>query len=471
MYKHGLLKEFSPLLSFFIRALDLLIVVIGGISAHFYRFDHINLNTRYETAILVGVLLAALILPSFRLYHSWRGKGLLTQLWSATLAWFTTSIILVLLAFSVKSGADYSRIWAGYWLLNTWLLLLSSRIVIRLIFNYIRKRGWNQRHVVIVGAGELGVKTYRQISNADWLGYNITAFWDDNAHRASSNNNIDIPVLSMDEGVDDLLSGKILIDEVWIALPLRAEKRMHEILNMLRHSTVRVRLIPDIFAFRLLNHSASEIAGIPVLDLSASPMVGINRIVKEIEDRILGLFIFMLISPFALLIAIGVKLSSPGPIVFKQLRYGWDGKPIKVYKFRTMVEHTENDGAVTQASRNDKRITPFGAFLRRTSLDELPQFYNVLQGRMSIVGPRPHAVAHNEFYKDQIDKYMLRHCVKPGITGWAQVNGLRGKTETLDKMRKRVEYDLFYIENWSLWLDIKIILMTFFKGFINKNAF
>jgi len=178
-----------------------------------------------------------------------------------------------------------------------------------------------------------------------------------------------------------------------------------------------------------------------------------------------------LASPVAIFIAIGIKISSPGPIIFKQMRYGWDGHPIKVYKFRTMYVHEETHGKVTQACQGDHRITKFGAFLRHVSLDELPQFYNVLQGRMSIVGPRPHAVAHNELYKDQIDDYMQRHCVKPGITGWAQINGWRGETNTLDKMKRRVEYDLFYIENWSLWFDLKIIFLTLFKGFVGKNVY
>jgi putative colanic acid biosynthesis UDP-glucose lipid carrier transferase len=185
----------------------------------------------------------------------------------------------------------------------------------------------------------------------------------------------------------------------------------------------------------------------------------------------LSLVILTLISPLMLLIAFGVKLSSPGPVLFKQRRNGWDGKPIKVYKFRTMTVHKECDGQVTQASKYDARITKFGAFLRRTSLDELPQFFNVLQGRMSIVGPRPHAIEHNDQYKEQIDAYMMRHKVKPGITGWAQINGWRGQTDTLDKMKKRVEFDLYYIENWTLWLDLKIIFLSMFSGFVHKNAY
>ena len=200
-------------------------------------------------------------------------------------------------------------------------------------------------------------------------------------------------------------------------------------------------------------------------------MNGINRLLKSIEDRVLALAVLILMSPLFLILAIGVRCSSAGPIIFRQQRHGWNGKPFTVYKFRTMYQREEYEGWVQQAQRTDRRVTRFGAFLRRTSLDELPQFFNVLQGQMSIVGPRPHAISHNEYYQEYISSYMLRHQVKPGITGWAQVNGYRGETDRLEKMKKRLEYDLYYIENWSLLLDIKIIVLTLFKGFIHDNAY
>jgi putative colanic acid biosynthesis UDP-glucose lipid carrier transferase len=323
---------------------------------------------------------------------------------------------------------------------------------------------------VIIGAGHLGAHVAQQITDAEWTGYHLRGFWDDNPQLQEKLLQ-GVPVHSIESGIGALLSGALKVDEIWIALPLRAELRMQEVLNLLRHSTVTVRLVPDIFGFRLLNHSVTEIAGIPVMDISASPMVGMNRLIKAAEDRVFGALIFLLVSPLMLIIALAIKVTSPGPVLFKQMRHGWDGKPIKVYKFRTMYVHQESDGRVSQAKKCDARITPLGAFLRRTSLDELPQFYNVLQGRMSIVGPRPHALTHNLLYMDQIDSYMKRHCVKPGITGWAQINGLRGETDTLEKMKVRVEYDLFYIENWSLLLDLKIIFLTIFKGFVNENAY
>jgi len=229
-------------------------------------------------------------------------------------------------------------------------------------------------------------------------------------------------------------------------------------------------MVPDWFALKLMNHGISEMVGLQLLDLSMSPITGATRLVKQIEDVVLAALILLLISPLMLVIALAVKLTSPGPVLFKQTRHGWNGEKISVYKFRSMVVHQEHGNSVTQASRHDSRITPLGSFLRRTSLDELPQFFNVLSGSMSIVGPRPHAVQHNEHYKELVPGYMWRHKVKPGITGWAQINGFRGETDTLHKMEQRVNHDLFYIENISLWLDLKIIFLTVFKGFTHPNA-
>ena len=470
MFKRGLVREYSSLLSFGFRVLDLLLIFGGGYLAYYARFGNLKLPSNYELVLTIGVLLSVLLLPRFNLYQSWRGKGLIQQLWMITLAWGAIVLVLVVLGFGTKTGEDYSRIWAGVWMIIAWGLLIGSRILTRVVFNAFRRQGWNHRHIVIVGAGVLGRNVAEQIKEAEWVGYDLVAYWDDN--QAIQGRSFDhVPVLSPEQGVGLLESGKQHVDEVWLALPLRAQDRMREILSMMRHCTLKIRLVPDIFGFHLLNHSMSEVAGIPVLDINASPMEGMNRVIKAIEDRVLALVILILVSPLLLAIAIGVKMSSPGPVLFKQKRHGWDGKPINVYKFRTMVVHQDVEGQVTQASKNDKRITPVGAFLRRTSLDELPQFYNVLQGRMSIVGPRPHAMAHNELYKNQVDAYMQRHMVKPGITGWAQINGWRGETDTLDKMQRRVEYDLYYIENWSLWFDLKIIFLTIFKGFVHKNAY
>jgi putative colanic acid biosynthesis UDP-glucose lipid carrier transferase len=259
--------------------------------------------------------------------------------------------------------------------------------------------------------------------------------------------------------------------EVWLCLPLSDEHNVKVALDALGHSTANIRLIPDWFSLRLMNHGMSERLGIPMLDISASTLSGMSGFVKALEDKILATLILIFISPLMLGIALAIRLTMGGPVLFKQIRHGWNGKLINVYKFRTMVLHEPVNGEVIQATQNDQRVTRLGGFLRRTSLDELPQFVNVLQGKMSIVGPRPHAVAHNEHYKELVPRYMLRHKVKPGITGWAQVNGFRGEIDRIEKMERRVELDLFYIENMSLWFDLKIILLTVFKGFVHRNAY
>jgi putative colanic acid biosynthesis UDP-glucose lipid carrier transferase len=229
-------------------------------------------------------------------------------------------------------------------------------------------------------------------------------------------------------------------------------------------------MVPDFFMFDLLNASWGNVGDLPVVSISETPFYGVDGVVKRVEDIVIAGAILLLVAIPMIAIAIGVKLSSPGPIIFRQHRYGLRGNKIEVWKFRTM-RALENGTTVIQAQKDDPRVTPFGALLRRTSLDELPQLINVLQGRMSLVGPRPHAVVHNEQYRKLIDRYMLRHKVKPGITGWAQINGWRGETDTLDKMQKRVEYDLAYIHNWSLWLDLKIIFLTVFRVLRDKQAY
>lgn len=260
------------------------------------------------------------------------------------------------------------------------------------------------------------------------------------------------------------------VQHIYIALPMSAQPRILALLDELRDTTASIYFVPDILSFNLIQANISTINGIPIVAVCESPFVGINSKIKRISDVALSLFILLLIAPLMLLIAIGVKLTSHGPVLFKQRRYGLDGKEIVVYKFRSMTVMEDNE-QVNQATRNDPRITRLGSFLRKTSLDELPQFINVLQGRMSIVGPRPHAISHNEMYRSLIKGYMIRHKVKPGITGWAQINGFRGETDTLGKMQARIDYDLDYLRNWSLFLDLLIIFKTISVVIKDKNAY
>jgi putative colanic acid biosynthesis UDP-glucose lipid carrier transferase len=243
-----------------------------------------------------------------------------------------------------------------------------------------------------------------------------------------------------------------------------------ELLEQVQGTTASLFFVPDVFGISIIQGRLQDMNGVPVVGICETPFTGTNELVKRVSDIVLGSLILVLISPLLVAIAIGVKLSSPGPVIFRQRRNGLDGDEITVYKFRSM-RTMDNGPHIKQATKDDPRITPFGAFIRKTSLDELPQFFNVLQGRMSIVGPRPHAVAHNEQYRQIIKAYMVRHKVKPGITGWAQVNGLRGETETIDKMKARVEYDLEYLRNWSLGLDLQIIVRTVRVILVDRNAY
>jgi putative colanic acid biosynthesis UDP-glucose lipid carrier transferase len=260
------------------------------------------------------------------------------------------------------------------------------------------------------------------------------------------------------------------IKMIFISQPISAQPRIRKLIEELQDTTASVYFLPDVYIFDLMQARFDNVGGMPVIAICETPFMGINSMVKRASDLLLASVILMLLAPLMLVIALAVKLTSRGPVIFKQRRYGLYGEKIIVYKFRSMTVAEDGD-KVVQASKNDQRVTPIGGFLRRTSLDELPQFINVLQGRMSLVGPRPHAVAHNEQYRKLIKGYMLRHKVKPGITGWAQVNGLRGETATLDKMEARIQYDLDYLRNWSLWLDLWIILKTVKVVLTRENAF
>lgn len=470
MFGKSILKSYSGIINLLSRFTDPMAVVISALLAYSLRFnDYPDLPASYRTLVLFAVLCVFIVFPLFGMYVSWRGRGLLKQARAIIFAWFTVVLLMIVILFGLKISSDFSRLWLGLWMVLGLLLLLFFRLAIYAFLQYQRYRGRNYRRVIVMGAGDLATRLISQAISSPWAGFKIEALFDDDKKLTGSYIH-GLPVIGVGDDIESYMSNN-QVDEIWIALPLRAEQRVKGLLFDLRHYTVNIKFIPDIFGFSLLNHSLTEVVGVPAVNLSETPMGGGNLLAKSLEDKVLGLLIFIFISPLLLLIIIAIKATSPGPALFKQKRHGWDGRIINVYKFRTMKTHCEENGKITQACKNDMRVTKIGAFLRRTSLDELPQFYNVLQGRMSIVGPRPHAVQHNDLYKDQVNRYMLRHMVKPGITGWAQVNGLRGETDTLEKMQKRVEYDLYYIENWSLWFDLKIIFLTIFKGFINKNAY
>jgi putative colanic acid biosynthesis UDP-glucose lipid carrier transferase len=325
-----------------------------------------------------------------------------------------------------------------------------------------------RRTAVVVGAGALGVKVARALQGGDNGGADFVGFFDDR-----SDGRLDAEAKTRMLGNLSQVAAYTTekrVREVYITLPLGSQPRIVDLLDQLQSTTASLFFVPDVFGISIIQGRLQDMNGVPVVGICETPFTGTNGLVKRISDVVIASIIIVLISPLLLAIAIGVKLSSPGPVLFKQRRNGLDGHEIVVYKFRSMRTMEDGD-VVRQATRNDPRVTPFGAFLRRTSFDELPQFFNVLQGSMSIVGPRPHAVTHNKEYRQIIKAYMVRHKVKPGITGWAQVNGQRGETDTLDKMRTRVEYDLEYLRNWSLGLDLRIIATTIRLLFFDRHAY
>lgn len=320
----------------------------------------------------------------------------------------------------------------------------------------LRLQGSPQR-ALVVGMNEQGRALAEKIKNAPYARIEFAGFVDSRSADRLAAASGDRLLGRLDELAGIVKSQRIQI--IYLSLPMASQPRILGILDELKDTTASIYFVPDMFVTDLIQGHTASVCGMPVISVCESPFRGIDGLLKRASDVIFSSFILILIAPILAAIALAIKLSSPGPVIFKQLRYGLDGEEILVYKFRSMFV-TENGGEIQQAKKNDARITPLGAFLRRTSLDELPQFVNVLQGRMSIVGPRPHAVAHNELYRKLIKGYMVRHKVKPGITGWAQVNGFRGETETLEKMQSRIDYDLDYLRNWTLRMDIHIIFKT-----------
>jgi len=404
-------------------------------------------------------------------YRSWRGVYLYKEAGAVLMSWGFAIVLIVFLDILWLQTEWYKEFYVLTWYLLAPLIIITWHVSARLVLGYFRSQGLNTRRVAIVGATELGAKLKRNLIADKYSGFVFSGFFDDRK-LAEEGRRIIGSDLKVAADIDSMihLCKKGQVDVVYITLSLAAEKRIKKIVDELADSTVSVYLVPDMFTFNLMNSRWMDYQGITAISIYDTPFAGLGSFIKRSEDLIIGSLLFALILLPMLLIAIGIKLTSPGPVLFKQKRYGRDGKEIKVWKFRSMTA-MDNGAKVMQATKGDARITPFGGFLRRTSLDELPQFINVLRGSMSIVGPRPHAVAHNEEYRKQIQGYMLRHKIKPGITGLAQINGFRGETDTLDKMEGRIRYDLQYIRNWSLMLDLKIIFLTVFKGFVNKNAY
>ncbi|WP_084435688.1 undecaprenyl-phosphate glucose phosphotransferase [Desulfomicrobium escambiense] len=382
-------------------------------------------------------------------------------------AWILTFLCLIVISWATKHTSTFSRLQIGMWAALGAGMLVAARGSIRNLLALYRRQGRNQRQAVLIGAGSLAQQWIQTVRNYPELGIVPVAAYDDDPVKIGGECK-GVPVLG-DCGHAVTFVNEKHVPMVFLTLPHNAEKRARQILDQFLSSPANLYIIPDIFTFQLMNLNAFQVGDIPVIALSASPMSARKEILKRAEDLILGILALIVASPVMLGITLAIKLTSPGPVFFRQWRYGLDGREIRIWKFRTMCV-TEDGYRFQQATRDDWRITPLGRLLRRFSLDELPQLFNVLDGSMSLVGPRPHAVAHDESFRSRLPGYMWRLKIKPGITGWAQVNGWRGETDTMEKMEKRVEHDHYYIENWTLSLDIRILWLTLLHGFVNDNA-
>ena len=452
--------------SFIYRFLDLC-VLFGGLLLAAWLYGT-PMEREYMMAPLVVSVAFLYIAESFGLYRSWRVGHFSDMILTVLICICISFFLAVMLAFLLKQSEDFSRVTIALWFILSSFFSFLWRFLQRLYIRARHKAGYDIKRVAIIGATSSGNDLLTEIGKRDELGYEVIGVYDDrHASRIFGDVHLNVEG-KIEQAVTLARNGQI--DILFLALPLKAEKRIADILLSLGDTTVDVHYIPDFLISSLLGSRFANVGDVNVLSVFESPYLGAKEWMKRTEDILISIAILCLISVPILIIAIGVKLTSPGPVLFKQRRYGLRGEEIMVWKFRSMSV-MENSDTVVQATKGDVRITKFGHFLRRTSLDEFPQFFNVLSGSMSIVGPRPHAVAHNEEYRGKIRYYMLRHKVKPGVTGWAQVNGWRGETDTLDKMENRVKFDLQYIKNWSLWLDLKIIFLTIFKGFTNPNAY
>jgi len=454
-----------PLISFFQRVLDPLIIM-GSL----YLFSFCC-GAPFNGYALVLMILAFFVSSSVYQYidpyRTWRSGRLLAYARDVLLGWFGTVLILVFIGSVSGLAGQYDRAVLLLWFVATPFVLLGSHLAVRKMSS--DPAGASEvRSAVIIGANDVGLKFAATIERNPNLFMSVRGFFDDRAEDRRPERMAHPMLGSMAEVAMFVRQHQIKM--IFISQPMSAQPRIRKLLDDLEDTTASVYFLPDIYVFDLMQARFSSVGGMPVIAIRETPFTGINSLVKRVSDIVLSTLILLMISPIMLVISAAVRYSSPGPIIFRQRRYGLYGEEIIVYKFRSMT--VAEDGAkVVQAVKGDQRVTRVGAFLRSSSLDELPQFINVLQGRMSIVGPRPHAVAHNEQYRKLIKGYMLRHKVKPGITGWAQVNGLRGETETLDKMEARISYDLDYLRKWSLWLDVWIILLTVKVVLKRDNAF
>lgn len=444
-------------------------LAVIGVTLGLIEYQIGTLTYEYTVFLLLLMGILAVVYDRYALYRSnsnFTGKVIVLLK-----AWTITFLLLLLIAFFTKQIDIYSRILVGEIYVIGFFAQVLLHGLVRVSHREWLRHTQHPDNVIMIGEGRLANYLNQKITLNPWLGERVvgTVMLGDISTNPGSPEEGEPRKLGSVKDLPELIE-KYDIQTAYIVIPLDASKVLEEIYFTLLDKHVAIHWVPDIFSLRLVNHSVKEIAGIPVLTLSETPLTGVHLLAKSLEDLILSFVILILISPILLLVAIAVKLDSPGPVFFRQKRAGWNGKTFRIWKFRSMVVHQPESGTLQQAQKNDPRITRVGAFIRKTSLDELPQIFNVLMGDMSLVGPRPHAIQHDEEYSRRIGDYFARHNIKPGITGLAQVRGLRGETTDVEQMAQRVEADIEYINNWSVWLDLAILIRTT-TAITGKNAY
>jgi putative colanic acid biosysnthesis UDP-glucose lipid carrier transferase len=457
------------------RAFDALFVIAGALLAHGVRYSApIALEDTQRLLVAFNCVLVLLLFPVFGIYETWRGKSLPTMLARVAAAWLVVVVSGLMLVFTLHRAETISRLWFAYATLISGSLILATKLAAHLLLRIVRRHGLNYRTVALVGTPGFTRTLLAHLEQRAHAGFKPVCVFD-TTHFGTTPGALYAPINRLPTLTDlEAFAQKVRdehINEVWLALPLSEEHTIYRFTRAFQNDFVNLRFVPDTRSLALFNHSLVDVVGLPTISLTGMPIPAPQMWPKLVFDRVFALAVLVLTLPLFAAIACAIKLSSPGPVFFRQKRKGIDGHPFEIFKFRSMTVHREEAGVVTQAGKHDARVTKVGAFLRRTSLDELPQFYNVLLGQMSVVGPRPHALEHDDLYKNVVYGYMHRYRIKPGITGWAQVNGYRGATRKVEKMETRVKFDLFYIHNWSFWFDIKIVMITLVKGFVGRNAY
>ncbi|WP_233836244.1 undecaprenyl-phosphate glucose phosphotransferase [Paraburkholderia sp. ZP32-5] len=451
------------------RLFDVAMIVAGACAASQIRFDGGSQRGFYFAFVAFAAAFALALFPALGVYESWRGRSKRALASHVALGWLLVQCCAMVLMFSLHRIDFVSRLWFAYWTGISGIAMMAGRLVTHALLGRMRYAGMNLQQVAVAACGDHCDEVIRKIAMAPAAGFRANALY-----SLSPGCNIAMRSAVQVFEEHDAFARYVRehnIGEVWLALPLTEERAILKLVAEFRNDLINIRFMPDVRALALFEGSMTDLLGLPTINLAASPLPPNALLKKELFDRLFALGALMAISPILLGCAIAVKLSSPGPVFFKQRRKGADGRVFTIYKFRTMRLHEQKPGILEQATRGDPRITAVGAFLRRTSLDELPQFFNVLRGDMSVVGPRPHAIEHDDLYQNIVSGYIHRYRIKPGITGWAQINGFRGETDRLEKMEGRVAHDLYYLKNWSFWLDVKIILATIFKGLHHPNAY